>query len=100
MKTRLIVASAVAAAFAMPLATGAQSGPAPTPKFAAEKCYGISKAARNDCQTANSSCAGFVEARRAEGRLDLRAGRLVRPHRRGEQAAQGLIAGHRGDDGP
>ena len=58
MKTRLIVASAVAAAFAMPLAPGAQSGPAPTPKFAAEKCYGISKAAKNDCQTANSSCAG------------------------------------------
>jgi uncharacterized membrane protein len=58
MKTRLIVASAVAAAFAMPLAAGAQGGPAPTPKFAAEKCYGISKAGKNDCQTANSSCAG------------------------------------------
>ena len=28
------------------------------PKFEAEKCYGISKAAKNDCQTANSSCAG------------------------------------------
>jgi uncharacterized membrane protein len=58
MNTRLIVASAVAAAFAVPLAAGAQSGPAPTPKFAAEKCFGISKKGQNDCQTANSSCAG------------------------------------------
>ncbi len=23
-----------------------------------EKCYGIAKAGKNDCQTANSSCAG------------------------------------------
>ena len=23
-----------------------------------EKCYGVSKAGKNDCQTANSSCAG------------------------------------------
>jgi uncharacterized membrane protein len=56
MKTRLLLASAVAAA----IATGAQaqSGPAPMPKFEAEKCYGVSKAGKNDCQTANSSCAG------------------------------------------
>jgi uncharacterized membrane protein len=58
MKTEVIVASAVAAAFTLPLVAGAQSGPAPAPKFAAEKCYGISKAGKNDCQTANSSCAG------------------------------------------
>jgi uncharacterized membrane protein len=58
MKTRLWIASAVAAAFAMPLVSGAQSGPAPAPKFEHEKCYGIAKAGKNDCQTANSSCAG------------------------------------------
>ena len=59
MKTsRLLVASAVAAALAMPLAVNAQGGPAPKPKFDAEKCYGIAKAGRNDCQTTNSSCAG------------------------------------------
>jgi uncharacterized membrane protein len=56
--THLFIASAVAAALALPLAAGAQAGPAPKPKFDAEKCYGIAKAGKNDCQTANSSCAG------------------------------------------
>jgi uncharacterized membrane protein len=56
MKTRLFLASAIAAAIAVPAVTGAQ--PAPAPKFEAEKCYGITKAGKNDCQTANSSCAG------------------------------------------
>ena len=27
-----------------------------------EKCYGITKAGKNDCQTANSSCAGTSTA--------------------------------------
>jgi uncharacterized membrane protein len=58
MTTKLAVASAVAALLTMPLATGAQAGPAPKPKFEAEKCFGIVKAGKNDCQTANSSCAG------------------------------------------
>jgi uncharacterized membrane protein len=57
-KTQLLVASAMAVALSMPFASGAQSGPAPKPKFEAEKCYGVSKAGKNDCQTANSSCAG------------------------------------------
>jgi uncharacterized membrane protein len=34
-------------------------GPAPTPSFKAEKCYGIAKAGKNDCaSTGNNSCAG------------------------------------------
>ena len=33
-------------------------GPAPTPQFTAEKCYGIAAASQNDCQTATHSCAG------------------------------------------
>ena len=57
-KTSLLVASAVAAALALPLGSTAQGGPAPKPKFEAEKCYAIAKAGKNDCQTANSSCAG------------------------------------------
>ena len=58
MKTsQLLIASAVAAALAMPIASQA-AGPAPKPKFEAEKCYGVAKAGKNDCQTANSSCAG------------------------------------------
>ena len=56
--THLFIASAVAAALALPLAAGAQAGPAPKPKFDAEKCYGIARAGKNDCQTTNSSCAG------------------------------------------
>jgi uncharacterized membrane protein len=55
-RTQLFLATAIAAAIAHPPLTGAQ--PAPTPKFEAEKCYGITKAGKNDCQTANSSCAG------------------------------------------
>ena len=60
MKTStLLIASAVAAALAMPDASVAHAaGPAPKPKFEAEKCFGIAKAGKNDCQTANSSCAG------------------------------------------
>jgi uncharacterized membrane protein len=57
-KTQLVVASAMAAALALPLVARGQSGPAPKPKYDAEKCYGVAKAGKNDCQTANSSCAG------------------------------------------
>jgi len=57
-KAQLMVASALVAAFSLPVVASAQSGPAATPKFEHEKCFGISKAGKNDCQTANSSCAG------------------------------------------
>jgi uncharacterized membrane protein len=56
--TRFVVASAVAAALALPLVAVVEGGPAPKPAFEAEKCYGIAKAGKNDCQTTNSSCAG------------------------------------------
>jgi uncharacterized membrane protein len=55
---RVLVASAVAAALAMPLVANGQGAPAPKPSFESEKCYGIAKAGKNDCQTTNSSCAG------------------------------------------
>jgi len=53
-KTPIILAAAMAAA----LATTATA-----PAYAAEmeKCYGITKAGMNDCQTANSSCAGTAK---------------------------------------
>ncbi len=57
-KSQLLIATAVVAALALPVAAGAQAGPAPKPKFDAEKCYGVAKAGKNDCQTTNSSCAG------------------------------------------
>lgn len=54
--TSFVVASAFATALSMPMIAQAQK--APQPQFSAEKCYGIVKAGKNDCQTANSSCAG------------------------------------------
>ena len=56
--TSVVMASAMAVALALAVETSAQGGPAPMPKFEHEKCYGIAKAGKNDCQTANSSCAG------------------------------------------
>src|SRR5262245_44962193 len=56
----MLAASALARAAALS-ATGtayAQSRPAPVPSFEYEKCYGIAKAGKNDCQTSTHSCAG------------------------------------------
>jgi len=76
MKTKeMIIASSVAAALSMPLISMAQGGPAPKPNFKAEQCYGIAKAARNDCQTATSSCAGTSKRdRQADAWLYVPAG--------------------------
>jgi uncharacterized membrane protein len=56
--TSVLLASAMAVALSLAVEAAAQSGPAPMPKYEHEKCYGIAKAGKNDCQTANSSCAG------------------------------------------
>ena len=48
--TRIAIATALAAALALPAGAQAQGN--------MEKCYGVAKAGKNDCQTANSSCAG------------------------------------------
>jgi len=56
-KHKFILAS-LAAALVLPPVGLAQGGPAPKPKYDYEKCYGIARAGKNDCQTANSSCAG------------------------------------------
>jgi uncharacterized membrane protein len=47
---RIAVATALATALMLPAATQAQGN--------MEKCYGVAKAGKNDCQTAKSSCAG------------------------------------------
>ena len=47
---RIAIAAAVAAALAVPAAAQAQGS--------MEKCYGVAKAGKNDCQTNTSSCAG------------------------------------------
>ena len=51
MKTTLALAAAVTAAIAFAGTAGAQDAKT-------EKCYGVAKAGKNDCQTATSSCAG------------------------------------------
>jgi uncharacterized membrane protein len=51
--TRIAIASALAAALLAPAAVQAQAN--------TEKCYGVSKAGKNDCQTATSSCAGTAK---------------------------------------
>ncbi len=40
------------------LALGSLSGSSVLNAAEMEKCYGVAKAGHNDCQTANSSCAG------------------------------------------
>jgi uncharacterized membrane protein len=60
MKTSKLVISAVAATVALPLL--AHAGPAPTPTFKAEKCYGVNAKGKNDCaSTGNHSCAGLAK---------------------------------------
>ncbi len=55
-----VVAAALGAALSISMlaAAQAQSGPAPVPSYENEKCYGVVKAGKNDCQTATHSCAG------------------------------------------
>lgn len=55
MKTTLLVASALAAAVSLSTVTGAQAAEN-------EKCFGVVKAGKNDCQTATHSCAGTASA--------------------------------------
>ena len=47
-KAQLVIASAMVAAFSLPLPASAQAGPAPSPKFEHQKCFGIAKAGKNE----------------------------------------------------
>ena len=64
--TELTLAAAVAAAIGFAAFGAAQAQPAKAPAFQNEKCFGVAKAGKNDCQTANSSCAG-TSKRDAQG---------------------------------
>jgi uncharacterized membrane protein len=55
MTNKILVASALAAVMSMSAATSTQAADN-------EKCYGIAKAGKNDCQTATHSCAGTSTA--------------------------------------
>lgn len=60
---KLLIASALAAAIALPVAT-AHAGPTPAPSYDSEKCFGIAKAGMNDCaaMSGSHSCAGMSKA--------------------------------------
>ena len=69
-KTSVLLAAAMAAAFSLTAAGMASAQTAKT-----EKCYGIAKAGKNDCQTATSSCAGTSKRdRQADAWLAVPAG--------------------------
>ena len=51
----MLIRSAIAGMLALSFATASTAALAAVDK---EKCYGISKAGKNDCGTATSSCAG------------------------------------------
>jgi uncharacterized membrane protein len=54
MKTTLTIAAALSTALLLGVAAQTQAQAQDT----SEKCFGVVKAGKNDCQTANSSCAG------------------------------------------
>ena len=58
MTTKTFILSAVAAAASFAAVVPASAGPADTPTYVSEKCYGIAAAGKNDCQTKSHSCAG------------------------------------------
>lgn len=53
--SKLVTASVLAGAV---LAAGMMANTTPAAAADNEKCYGIAKAGKNDCQTATNSCAG------------------------------------------
>ena len=56
--TKTLVSSALAGVAMLSAPSIANAQPAEQPGFSFEKCYGISKAGQNDCQTSTHSCAG------------------------------------------
>jgi uncharacterized membrane protein len=68
--TKKLARTAVAAALALGL-----SGVGAAAAADMEKCYGVAKAGKNDCQTATSSCAGTAkEDRQADAFIALPKG--------------------------
>lgn len=56
-----LIVSAMGGLFAL-AQLGAKAEPAPTPKFDAEKCYGLAKAGKNDCAANGHACQGQAKA--------------------------------------
>ncbi len=81
----LALASALVGALGITTAAVAEE----KPKL--EKCYGVAKAGKNDCQTASSSCAGTAKADNLAdawvylpaGSCDKIAGGSIEPKKKG-----------------
>ncbi|MGB0697435.1 MAG: DUF2282 domain-containing protein [Rhodospirillaceae bacterium] len=58
LKAKKTANTAAAIAAAMSFAIGSVAITTPVHAADNEKCYGIAKAGKNDCQTSNTSCAG------------------------------------------
>lgn len=73
--TAYLAAAAIAATLALnSLPAQAQSGET-------EKCYGVAKAGKNDCQTATSSCAGSAKKdRQADAWIAVPKGTCAKLH--------------------
>ncbi|MEX2299233.1 MAG: DUF2282 domain-containing protein [Dongiaceae bacterium] len=63
MTSKTLIATAIAAALALPFIAGTTEAVAAGEN---EKCYGVAAAGKNDCQTATSSCAGTATQDRQE----------------------------------
>lgn len=57
--SRAVIQSAIAGVLALGLTTLVQA--ADKAKSNTEKCYGVIKAGKNDCQTATNACSGNVK---------------------------------------
>ncbi len=60
-KRTTVISTAIASVLALGVIAASDVAMA-AKKKEAEKCYGITKAGKNDCQTSNSSCAGTSSA--------------------------------------
>lgn len=77
----IALASAFAGAITLTSMSAAQAGPAAKPDFKFEKCYGVAKAGKNDCQTMRSSCAGTSKKdQQADAWIYLPAGTCGKIH--------------------
>mgnify|MGYP001586797565 CR=1 FL=1 len=54
-----LITTAIGGLIALDLTSTGTASAADTPKM--EKCFGISKAGKNDCQTSSSACAGTAK---------------------------------------
>jgi uncharacterized membrane protein len=56
MRTKTALISSAVGGLLVLAQVALQAQPAPTPSFAAEKCYGVAKAGKNDCAANGHSC--------------------------------------------